>query len=522
MQVPYITSYHTAPKDTLILWLDPVQNIIVAVSMPSNTQSFTIAERDPKRDRSNLPLVVDLDGTLVNSDLLIESFLGLARTQPLVLLRLFGWLREGKAVFKAAIARRVDLDIAMLPYNGQLVDWLRAEKARGRPLVLATASNRKYAEQVSEHLGLFDEILASDETLNLSAHRKRDRLIERYGREGFDYAGNARDDLEVWPAAREAVVVNPSSGVLDQARAVARVTRVFSDRSTLKHHLRALRPHQWLKNTLVFVPLFAAHLYHQPIAIVHALLAFIAFSLCASGVYVLNDLLDLEHDRYHRSKRDRPFAAGAVPIAQGLLLIPVLLACAALIGAFLNSTFLLVLSLYFAITVGYSINFKRRLMADVITLAILYTMRIIAGVTALAITPSFWLLAFSMFFFLSLAIVKRYSELIALVQNGDTKQPRGRAYHVDDTELLASLGGASGYLSVLVLALYINSADTQRYYSQPEIIWLACPLLLFWVSRVWVLAHRGMIHDDPVVFALRDRVSRVVLLLFGLVVWAAI
>lgn len=469
------------------------------------------------------PLVVDLDGTLLRSDLLLETFLAYVRKTPTGVFSIIHWWVKGKAKLKEGLALAADLDVAILPYDPAVLELIRAERLNGRTVVLATASHRVLAEKISAHLGVFDLVYATEGELNLSAGRKRDLLVENFGEGGFDYLGNSRDDVPVWKSAREAVVVNPDRGVERRARQTARVTQVIeSNPPSVRLWLKALRLHQWMKNMLIFVPLLAAHMLGRPEQLLNGVFAFLCFGLCASSVYVLNDLLDLNDDRYHRSKRNRPFAAGRLRIGQGLLVVPLLLV-AAFGGAavLLPWQFSAVLGAYYLLTLAYSLYLKRQMTVDVIVLAMLYTARIIAGVAAFSVPLTFWILAFSMFIFLSLALVKRYAELREARSRDVQAMARGRGYYPGDLDMIASLGAASGYLAVMVLALYIHDGATASLYQLPHVIWLACPLLLFWITRVWMLTHRGEMNDDPVVFAIRDRVSQVIGALFGLVFWIA-
>lgn len=469
------------------------------------------------------PLVIDLDGTLLRSDMLVESALGHLRQAPHRVLRPLGWLRRGKAALKAGLAESGPVDVGLLPYDPEVLALIRAARAEGRPVVLATATHRSLAERVATHLGLFDRVLATEHALNLSAGNKRDALVHHYGEGGFDYAGNAEEDLPVWRAAREAILVNPGAALEARSRREANVTAVIrSGGGRLADWAKALRLHQWLKNLLVFVPLLAAHRLDEPAVLLAALLAFLAFGLCASSVYVLNDLLDLEDDRKHARKRTRPFAAGRLAPQQGLAASAISLALALLLCLLaLPAAFLGTLALYYGLTLAYSLFLKRRAMVDVLTLAALYTLRILAGAAACGIVVTSWMLAFSVFMFLSLALVKRYAELRHAREAGQVSRTPGRGYYPGDLDMIASLGGSAGYLAVLVLALYIDELGGSSLYRHPELIWLACPLLLYWISRTWMMTHRGEMHDDPVVFAARDGVSLVVGLLFGLVFWAA-
>ena len=457
-------------------------------------------------------LFVDLDGTLIKSDLLIESFFALALRDPRCLFLMPFWLARGKAHLKGKIAERVDMAPELLPYNAEFLGFLKAEAGRGRTLILATASDQRLAQKVADHLGIFDGVLASDGRSNMSGERKLTAMRDAVGGGSFDYAGNAKVDLEIWPHARQAILVNPEAGVETGARRVATVSKVFDDvKPGLMPYLKAMRVHQWLKNLLVFVPLLMAHAWGSGMAILHAVLAFLAFGLCASSVYLLNDLLDLPSDRAHPRKRKRPFAAGDIPLLHGLWMMPLLLVGGLALAAFLPAMFIVSLLAYLATTLAYSLYLKSYVLIDVMILAGLYTLRVICGAFAIGSTLTFWLLAFSMCIFLSLALVKRCSELISLAKI-DRLNATGRDYHAGDLAYLTNMGTASGYLSVLVLALFINSPEVAARYAHPQGLWLLCPLLLYWVSRLWLKTGRGEMHDDPIVFTLKDRGSRFVIL----------
>jgi len=468
----------------------------------------------------SLPLCVDCDGTLIRTDLLHESVLLLAKSSPLSLLKLPFWLLKGKAHLKQQIAQRVSLNAQTLPYDPEVLDLIRHARAQGRSVVLATASPRGQAEAIAAHLDLFDRVEATDALINLAGPNKAAHLESLFGRGGFDYAGNSRADLPVWAVSAGAIVVSSSQSLHKAAAASVSVLQVVKQLPrSLKVYAKAIRVHQWLKNLLVFVPVLAGHqLSAGPITA--ALLAFAAFSLCASAVYVINDLLDLSSDRVHARKRNRPFASGALPISHGLVMAPGLLLASALIAAQLPIAFAGTLVAYFAVTCLYSFWLKNQVIVDVLMLASLYTSRIIAGSAATSIVPSFWLLAFSMFMFLSLAIVKRYSEMLVAIQQNKTKAA-GRGYVVSDLPVLVSLGSAAGYMAILILALYVNSPDLNGLYPRRWALWLVLPPMLYWISRVWMKAHRGEMHDDPVVFAATDKQSWVIALLIGCVLLAA-
>ena len=457
---------------------------------------------------STRPLCVDMDGTLIATDVLWESIMLLARARPARLLLLPFWLLNGKAGLKRRLAGEVIPDPKTLPYRPEVMELLMAERRSGRTLVLATASDSAIAHQVAEHLGIFSAVLASDGETNLSGARKAEALRAHADDGVFDYIGNSMDDLPVWRAAEGAILVDPPAGVLRAANREASVQQVVRSRKSQAYGLfKALRVHQWVKNLLLFTPLLVGHKIDDPSAVLSALFAFVAFSLCASAVYILNDLIDLEADRQHPRKRNRPFASGVLQIPTGLALVPVLL-----ISAFataltqVGATFTLVLASYLVLTTIYSTYVKRVVILDVFLLAGLYTLRVFAGGVATGISISPWLAGFSMFFFTSLAFLKRYSELRLLQDQQQTKSVR-RDYGVMDMDLLRSIGPSSGYVSVLVLALYTNSAEVLELYARPAALWLIMPVLLYWITRVWFLAHRGEMTDDPIVFTAKDPAS---------------
>jgi 4-hydroxybenzoate polyprenyltransferase len=467
------------------------------------------------------PLCVDLDGTLTPVDTLHETLLALVRQGPAALAMLPLWWLRGKARLKREVATRVRFDAAQLPLNGALLEWLTAEHALGRRLVLATAADSLIAEQVAARVGLFDEIMASDGSRNLSADAKRAALIERFGERGFDYVGNEPADETVWRSSRKAIVVGKPRQV-QRARRIADVERVFpADAAGPAVWIKAMRLHQWVKNMLVFLPAVLAHQILVPAILLDSIAAFIAFGLCASSVYLINDLLDLTADRHHQRKRRRPFASGALSAQSGLVAAFFLLSSSAALAVFVGWRFAAVLGGYYVLTWAYSLRLKRAALVDVMTLAGLYTVRIIAGAAATAIPLSFWLLAFSVFIFLSLGFVKRYTELDDARQAGKMNS-HGRGYRASDLPLLMNLGVTAGYCTVVVMALYINSTDSQTLYRHNKPLWLVCPLLLYWISRIWLLTTRSQMPDDPVVFALRDRLSLVVLGLLGLIVLISI
>jgi 4-hydroxybenzoate polyprenyltransferase/phosphoserine phosphatase len=468
---------------------------------------------------SSLPLIVDLDGTLIHTDMLHESALRVFRDSPFDVLRIPFWLSQGKAALKEKLANRTEFDPSSLPYNQNLLTWLNQQHQQGRKLILCTASDISFASMIAEHLGIFDSVMASDGNINLAGKHKAEALEKRFGLAGFDYAGNSQADLSVWQCARQAIVVNASAELLKKAEACCQVEKVFPSKAIdLSAWRKVLRVHQWLKNLLLFVPLLAAHQLNNNEIIQSLILAFFAFSLCASSVYIANDLLDLESDRQHPRKCKRPFASGHVPAWMGVVLAPVLLIISLIAGSYVGGNFLPWLVVYFILTCAYSWGLKRLVLVDCLTLAILYTLRIVSGAAAAGLSLSFWLLAFSIFLFLSLAFVKRYAEL--QIQSGNGKQKaHGRGYYASDAPLIQIMGITSGYASVMVLSLYLNSDAVVKLYRAPELVWGAVPVMLFWVSWVWMRAHRGEMHDDPLVFAVKDKASLLAGLIFSIVLF---
>lgn len=476
-----------------------------------------VAASDP------IPLCIDLDGTLIRSDTLLESVLELLKRQPLAALQFPVWLVQGRAYLKARIAERVSLQVETLPYREEFVAWARNEAAV-RPVVLVTAAHQRTADSVAAHLGLFREVIATG-AVNLKGRRKAATLVERYGTKGFDYAGNDDADLPVWREARDAIVVGAPSSVAAQARASASVTREFEPNGPLKQRalawLRALRLYQWVKNVLIFITPAAAHRILQPETLEATLLAFVAFGLAASGIYLVNDLLDLTSDRRHPRKRTRPFAAGTLPLGGGFVAAPALLIAALWIAATLGWPFMLTLLAYLLCTTVYSFWLKRKTIIDVAMLAALYTLRVVAGATATGLTLSFWLIAVCAYGFLGLALLKRYSELRELEIEGGVSAA-GRGYVTADLPVVLVLGVGSSLVATLVTALYIESQASQVLYAHPEFLWALVGLMLLGIGRMWLFAGRGAMHDDPIVFVARDRWCLLLVFLAAVVVAVAV
>jgi len=453
-------------------------------------------------------LIVDLDGTLLRSDMLYESFwsaFGRDWRSPFLSAAA---LSRGRASLKRHLASASAVEAETLPYDGAVIAFIETWRKSGGRTALVTASDQGFAELISQHLGIFDEVHGSDGKLNLKGERKGEFLEERFGPRGFAYMGDATAELPVWKRAAKAITVNAPAGLRREAElACDTVEHLETQKQSVKPYIKALRLHQWLKNLLVFLPMLAAHQLDGPTLLL-SLLAFICFSLVASSVYVLNDLLDLAADRAHPRKKNRPFASGSIPIAHGTWMAAGLISVGAILAIIIGGNFMLVMVAYYLLTTAYSLHLKRRIVIDIFVLAGLYTARIVAGGVATGIPLSVWLLAFSVFFFLSLAAVKRQAELIDSAERGNLKAS-GRGYHVDDLPIIAMVAIGAGYVSVLVMTLYVNSPDVIELYANPEVLWGVCAVLLYWITRTVMVAHRGHMDDDPVVYAAKDRISQV-------------
>lgn len=466
------------------------------------------------------PLVVDLDGTLTPADTLVESAILLIKRHPLYLLFFPFWLIQGRAAFKAAIASRTHFSAENLPLRAGLLEYLTAQKSAGRRLVLATAAHQSIAQAVADKTGLFDDVLSSDANNNLKGRNKLVAIQEKVGHT-FAYAGDSQADLPIWKVSSAAVLVNVSSRIKRTVAGAVPVEREFTfSRPTWGIWIKALRVHQWIKNLLVFVPLLTAFSFLDASRLADAVIAFFAFSLTASATYIVNDLFDLENDRAHPRKCKRPFASAALSIPVGLAAAALSLAAAFALAMNVSAAFTFMLLSYLVLTSAYSWLLKQYVLIDVLTLSLLYTLRILAGAVAIGVATSPWLLAFSVFVFLSLALVKRCSELISLQQSGETAT-RGRDYRVSDQQVLAPLGLAAALGAVVVFGLYISSPEVKAHYASPLLLWLAALGMIYWLARLWIKTQRGEMHDDPIVFALHDRGSRVAVIAMIAVVLAA-
>ena len=459
---------------------------------------------DGARPQPPETICVDLDGTLVRTDTLVEGLLTFLRN-PRNWSGLWRWPLSSRAALKRQVASRSALDLTLLPYERTLIDYLQAQQKCGRRLVLATAADRAVADGVNAHLQLFDEIIASDGINNLKGRAKGEALAKRFGAGKFTYVGNSWPDLAIWRHAGSAVVVNAPRRVGDKVAEVTLVERRIDDRpSRVKSLLKALRPHQWLKNVLVFLPIVTANALRDGRAWTDAAVMFLAFCVTASAVYIINDLTDLSADRAHPRKRRRPFASGDLPLTLGLLVAPLLLVLGVVLGLAIGAAH--IVALYVVCSLAYSIKLKELPLVDVFTLAFLYTVRVFGGAEASSYHLSPWFLAFSTFLFLGLATVKRVGELMDL-RRREMRTTARRGYDADDIAILQTMGVGASFTSAMVLALFIQSDSVAARYAHPELLWLAVPLVLFWQCRIWLSTARGFMHDDPIVYAARDWVS---------------
>lgn len=454
------------------------------------------------------PLVVDLDGSLLLTDVLYESLLNVLPFGLYANLATVRALANGKTAVKHHLALTSELDYATLPYNTCVIDLIQAAKARGRKIYLATGANEKHAQAIADHLGIFDGWFASDEKANLSGCLKAEKLAAAFGKNGFDYIGNGLPDFSVWEIADKAYGVRLSHSATKRLIALKDDYVALDGGNTDRQAwFKALRVHQYVKNLLIFVPSLTSHQFALA-AIITDVVAFLAFCSCASAVYILNDLLDLKSDRAHPTKRARPFASGLLQLQTGLLMVPALLLLSLVLAITISLDFVDVLVGYFLLTSAYSVYLKRQMLVDVIVLAMLYSTRIVAGGVAAETQISQWLLIFAIFIFTSLALIKRYIELATRLDRGLSDRS-DRDYRIGDLDVVAALVAAAGLNAVTIFALYVASPDVQTLYRHPKALWLICPILLYWIARNLMMAHRRLMDDDPIVFALRDRISAI-------------
>jgi len=474
-----------------------------------------------RRIENDIPLVVDLDGTFLNTDLLYESIVLLIKRNPLYVFLIPIWLLQGKIYLKKKLHQLVNLNFSLLPYNKNLLDFLEMEMDSGREIVLATASLQSNAVQVAKKFPmLFGEVCGS-EMINLKGKKKLEFLLTKYGQAGYDYIGNSYADLPIFAESRHSFLVTDDKILTNRTKKVSNLQRRWSNhRNGFKDFLKAIRAYQWIKNLLIFVPLITSHSFDLK-NIISAFVGFIAFGMVASSGYLINDLIDLESDRAHARKCFRPMASGGLSIPFGVIITVILFSIGLAIAALLGLQFLLIVSVYFVLTLAYSLYLKKIAMADVFTLAILYSIRVIAGAILINVLLSSWLISFSMFLFLSLALVKRYGELYKVKDAGE-KVNKAREYNLFDLQLLQTMGIASGFISVIVFSLYLDSHDVALLYSNPKPMWIISFLFLFWNSRIWLKASHGQMTDDPIIYTVKDKLSYLILCFIAVVIYISI
>lgn len=460
----------------------------------------------PKKSRN--VIAVDLDRTLLKSDMLHETFWSAFSLKWHILFLSIVEIFKGKAALKDFLASNSEVDVSTLPYDEKVIDYIHKYREQGDEVVLVTASSQKLADKISEHLQIFDEAHGSDGVSNLKGKNKARFIRERFKGKSVCYIGDGFADLPIWADAEKIVTVNSSPALKRETEKLKKPVEHLKTVSKSKNqYLIALRPHQWLKNSLLFLPVLAAH-NTDTTSLIKTLLGFIAFNCIASSVYIFNDLLDLNSDRAHERKCLRPFASGALPISHGPIIAFVLIFFGIGISANLGVNFFIIISFYLLLTTAYSLVIKSIVVLDICVLAGLYTIRILAGGAVASTEISVWLLAFSAFFFLSLAAIKRQAELVSMTKFNNHKV-KGRGYNAEDLIIVSVISLVSGYISVLVMALYINSPKVQNLYSSPHALWGICCVLLYWITRAVILTHRGKMHYDPVVFVTKDLVSQI-------------
>lgn len=478
--------------------------------MPRSTLSHRriapVTPLHPGPSSADRPLVLDLDGTVVRGNLLVETALAFLKQYPWKIFMLFVWMLRGRAELKQQLAQRANVDVEALPLNDELLAYAAEQVGQGRKVYIATAADIAIANKVAARIPFVSDVIASDGRTNLKGSTKAAALSERFPN-GFDYAGDASADLPVWRAAKQAIIVEAAPSVVAAARTFADITKIFPRPAPWKALIKCLRPHQWAKNALVFVPLVLSGKLGDMTAVLATCAAFLAMSFVASATYVVNDIVDLADDRRHWSKRERPLASGRLSLLAGAAAVPLGLAAGFGLAILAGWGVVLATTLYLVSTLAYSLKLKKLPILDGFTLASLFTLRLGAGILASGAPASPWLLVFSMFLFASLSFAKRYTEVARVIERGGT-EVRGRGYKAVDLPLILAVGISTGMCAVLILVLYIiNDAFRQSFYGNTIWLW-GFPIVLFlFVCRIWLMCQRGQMNDDPVVFAVRDRPS---------------
>ncbi|MGI6681309.1 MAG: UbiA family prenyltransferase [Bdellovibrionota bacterium] len=460
-------------------------------------------------------LFVDLDGTLIKGDLLYECLISIIKKSFFSIFFIPIWLLKGKAYLKEKFSLLIELNVELLPYNQEVVAYIKAKKEKGIRIILATASNHNLAKPISGFLGLFDDVIASNKKENLKGKNKlkkiKSYLSDNNFSKEFSYIGDSTADIVIFNEAKEPIIVG-NEKIYNKIKLKNKNAKFIAESAkfSITSFLSMIRTYQWVKNLLIFIPLILSHKFLNIDLVLKAIVAFFSFSFLASSVYIINDIFDINADRMHPSKKHRAIASGDIPISLGLKTVIFLIPFSIVISLSLGKEFLLILTLYFITTTLYSIFFKKIVLVDILILSLLYTVRILAGGVALNIALSPWLAMFSLFMFFSLACAKRYAELYA-VKNNLQHKIMGRGYQASDLEQIQIFGSSSGYIAVLIFALYIQSDVSVRLYKTPSFLWGLCPLMLYWISRVWLISHRGQMEQDPIIFAMKDKASYIIL-----------
>ncbi|WP_284163564.1 UbiA family prenyltransferase [Frigidibacter sp. SD6-1] len=463
------------------------------------------------------PLVLDVDGTFLKTDMLWECFwAGLGR-HPLATLKAALRHFSSPAMLKAELAALAGIRTDLLPVNPEVAELALNSRVAGREVILASGSDESLVRRLAAEYGLSDRVFASDGQTNLVSRAKAAALTAALGEGGFDYAGNEARDMAIWEKSDHALIIGHTSSaraLAAQGRNVVELSRPHRPAALLK----ALRPHQWVKNALLILPMIAAHRFDLA-TLIPILWAIAAFSAAASSIYIVNDLLDLEADRLHPTKKNRPFASGTVPIQWGMVAFLILASAALGIAAALNVGFLAVVVLYMVTSLAYSLKLKRMRWVDVATLAALYTIRVIAGAAAAQVYVSIYMLIFIFPIFITLGCVKRLTELT--LATSDERLP-GRGYGRPDRGDLLNVAGLGTAGALLIFFLYSLSAQGRELYPTTWILWLAMIPMAVWLVRMVLLGWFGKQDYDPIVFAMRDKFGiGLLMIILSLMFWAA-
>ncbi|NNU81237.1 UbiA family prenyltransferase [Halovulum dunhuangense] len=463
----------------------------------------------------DVPLVVDLDGTLIRTDLLLECFWKGMGTDPVRTVATSLRLLHDRPALKAALAEIAEPDISALPLDPVVAELIRGARADGREVALISGSTHRLVAHVAAEHGPFDRAEGSDRTTNLTRAAKAARLEKLYGDRGYDYVGDSAADIPVWQKARRAYVVRPTARLEARIAAAGVTAEPLGDVWTARGLASAFRPHQWLKNLLLLLPLIAAHRLDAE-GLVAVLLGMVAFSALASSIYIVNDLTDLDADRVHETKRYRPFAAGVLPIKVGMAASLGLGVTGLVIGAFLGPWMLAVLLVYLAATLSYSMHLKRVRWVDVSMLAALYTLRVVAGAVAAGVVASGWLFGFIFPVFLGLGCVKRLTELARAPETGFLP---GRRYQRADRADLLNVAIVAALCAVGVFVAYSLSDTAARLYDRVWALWAVAALLGAWLARMIWTGWTGRQDYDPIIFAITDRIGLAMILASTALLW---